>query len=190
MGLRLGIDLDGVVADFNRGWISAYNTRFGTDLVPEMVTSWDSPLELTHFADMGAFWAWAQDHGGSSVFRYLEPYPGALEALHELDDAGHDVVVLTAKPDWAVHDTLEWISDHRLPTREIHFTDEKHRVTCDVYLDDAPDQIRTLAARRAATATVCRFVRPWNSPIDGTVDVHDWAEFRALVRQLREVPMT
>jgi 5'(3')-deoxyribonucleotidase len=185
MGLRLGIDLDGVVADFNRGWILAYNDRFGTELAPEMVTSWDSPLDLTHFADMTAFWGWARDHGGSTVFRHLEPYPGAVEALRGLNRDGHDIVVLTAKPDWAVHDTLEWMADNRIPTREIHFTEHKHRVPCDVYLDDAPDQVRTLATHRAAEATVCRFVRPWNEPVDGAVDVHDWEEFTTLVRGLR-----
>ena len=97
---------------------------------------------------------------------------------------GHDIVVLTAKPDWAVHDTLQWIADHRIPTREIHFTDDKHRVSCDVYLDDAPDQVHKLAARRGPDAIVCRFVRPWNQPVDGARDVRDWGEFRALVGAL------
>lgn len=187
MGLRLGIDLDGVVADFNTGWITAYNDCFGAGLATEMVISWDSPLELTHFTDMDAFWAWARDHGGSSVFRHLEPYPGALETLRALAGDGHDIVVLTAKPDWAVHDTLEWISDHRLPTREIHFTERKHQVECDIYLDDAPEQVRALADHRAATATVCRFVRAWNTPVVEAVDVHDWEEFQGLVRQRQGV---
>ncbi len=181
MGLRLGIDLDGVVADFNRGWTQAYNATFGAQLVPEMVTTWESPLELTHFPDMAAFWSWARDHGGHSVFRYLEPYPTAVETLRALNRSGHDLVIITAKPDWAVHDTLEWLADHRIPTREIHFTDAKHEVTCDVYLDDAPEQVRRLADAHATTATVCRYVRPWNDPVDGAVDVHDWEEFDRLV---------
>ncbi|MEX2550053.1 MAG: hypothetical protein WD638_07490 [Nitriliruptoraceae bacterium] len=181
MGLRLGIDLDGVVADFNLGWITAYNDSFGAGLATEMVTSWDSPLELTHFADMVAFWDWARDHGGASVFRHLEPYPGAIDVLSSLSGAGHEIVVLTAKPDWAVHDTLGWIGDHHLPTREIHFIDDKHEIACDVYLDDAPEQLLSLAAQRAPTATVCRFVRPWNRLVPGTVDVHDWNEFQSLV---------
>ncbi len=187
MGLRLGIDLDGVVADFNTGWITAYNDRFGADLALEMVNSWDSPVELTHFPDMPAFWAWARDHGGVSVFRYLEPYPGALDTLQALDRAGHDIIILTAKPAWAVHDTLGWISDHRLPMRAIHFTEHKHTVACDIYLDDAPEHVRALANQRGSAATVCRFVRPWNDPTDGAVDIHDWDEFHELVKDREEV---
>ncbi|MEX0835144.1 MAG: hypothetical protein WD010_03565 [Nitriliruptor sp.] len=188
MGLRLGIDLDGVVADFNRGWTAAYNDAFSGQLEADMVVSWDSPLELTHFGDMDAFWAWARDHGGHSVFRHLEPYPEAAESLREFNRAGHDVVILTAKPDWAVHDTLEWLADHKIPTRDIHFLEDKHTIACDVYLDDAPHQVETIADHRATTATVCRFVRAWNDPVEGAVDVHSWEDFRRLVRQLAEQP--
>jgi 5'(3')-deoxyribonucleotidase len=186
MGLRLGIDLDGVVADFNRGWTQAYNDRFGAQLGPEMVTTWDSPLELTHFPDMLAFWGWARDHGGHSVFRHLEPYPTALDALRALDMAGHAIVIITAKPDWAINDTLQWLAEHGLPTREIHITEAKHTVSCDVYLDDSPAQVERITAARAATATVCRFVRAWNDPVAGAVDVHDWDEFRRTVAALEK----
>jgi 5'(3')-deoxyribonucleotidase len=54
--MRLGIDLDGVVADFNEGWMRRYNDDFGTDLVPGMVRTWDVFLELTHFNSSAAFW--------------------------------------------------------------------------------------------------------------------------------------
>ncbi len=97
--------------------------------------------------------------------------------------AGHDIVVLTTKPDWAVHDTFAWIAEHRLPTREVHVLDDKWRVPCDVYLDDAPHQIE-LIHRARPEAVVCRFVRPWNRPVAGTRDVHDWGEFVSLVESL------
>ena len=35
--MRLGIDLDGVVADFNAGWISRYNREFEANLTTDMV---------------------------------------------------------------------------------------------------------------------------------------------------------
>ena len=188
MGLRLGIELDGVVADFNRGWTAAYNRHFGAQLSASMVCSWDSPLELTHFVDMDAFWAWARDHGSHSVFRHLEPYPGALDTLRALDDEGHHLVVISAKPGWAVPDTLAWIAEHALPTRELHFTEDKHEVVCDVYLDDAPGQLTRLAQIHADRAVVCRFVRPWNAPVPGVHDVASWDEFPSVVRQGARVP--
>jgi 5'(3')-deoxyribonucleotidase len=178
--MRLGIDLDGVVADFNAGWMARYNDEFGTDLVPAAVRAWDGMRELTHFDDTEAFWDWARGHGGPSFFRHLETYEDALPALHQLAGSGHEIVILTTKPDWAVHDTFAWIADHRIPTREVHILYRKWLVACDVYLDDAPHQIRRIHQGRP-DAVVCRFVRPWNSPEPGTHDVESWAEFLILV---------
>lgn len=189
MNLRLAIDLDGVVADFNRGWTSAYNHRFGGQLAAEMVESWDGPLALTHFEDMSAFWAWARDVDGQSVFRHLEPYPEALEALGRLDRDGHRVVIVSAKPDWAIPDTLAWLAQHRIPTREVHFTESKFEVDADVYLDDAPAQLQELTRHRGASAAVCRYVRPWNDPVEGAHDIHGWSDLFALVRRLHEMPV-
>ncbi len=181
--MRLGIDLDGVVADFTAGWIRRYNDEFGTELVPESVQTWNGMREMTHFPDMDAFWEWASGREGASVFRHLETYDGAVPALEGLAGDGHDVVILTTKPDWAVHDTFAWIADHRIPTREVHILYRKWRVPCDVYLDDAPHQIQRIHLERPE-AHVCRFVRPWNDAVAGVHDVADWPQFVALIERL------
>jgi len=177
--MRLGIDLDGVVADFNRGWTSLYNREFGATLSPSLVTGWDQIPDLTHFEHMGDFWHWASDIGGSSLFRQLDPYPGAVDALRSLSRR-HAIVIVTTKPRFAVHDTFAWIAEHRIPTREVHITDRKWKVDCDVYLDDGPHVLEGLIRHRPQ-ATVCRYVRPWNVPVPGAVDVTDWAAFAEIV---------
>lgn len=183
--MRLGIDLDGVVSDFNKGWIDQYNAEFGAAIPLDAVTTWDGITPLTHFTDMEAFWEWAQDFGNGSLFRNLDTHPGATETLRRLSEQ-HDIVILTAKPDWAVADTLAWIAEHRLPTREVHVVgmhDPKWPIPCDVYLDDSPAQVSEIHQHRPESIT-CRFVRPWNDPVDGVHDVHDWKGFEELVRNL------
>jgi 5'(3')-deoxyribonucleotidase len=180
--MRLGIDLDGVVADFNSGWIRRYNVDFGTEIPLNAVESWDGMHQLTHFPDINAFWEWAQDHGGGSLFRHLETYDGAVEALHRLYQE-HDIVIVTTKPEWAIHDTLAWLAEHRIPTREVHMIEQKWRVPCDVYLDDSPHQVQSIHHHRPEAA-MCRFVRPWNDPVPGVHNVENWATFEVLVDRL------
>jgi 5'(3')-deoxyribonucleotidase len=174
--MRLGIDLDGVVADFDGGWIAHYTAEFGVDPRPEQV-GWDLLHRQTHFTDMSAFWDWVHHR---NLFRRLEPIPGALDGLDKLASAGHEIVIISAKPARAVPDTLHWIAEHRLPTREIHFRGDKHAVACDAYLDDSPVALPALVAHRSA-ALVCRMVAPWNAPVPGAVDVTDWSGFVAVV---------
>lgn len=181
--MRLGIDLDGVVANFTLGWMTFYNRDFGTKLGVEDSQRWNDLVDLTHFENIGEFWRWCSDLDGRSVFWHLEPFPGAVEALQDLADAGHEIVIITTKPHFAVGDTHEWIERHGIPTEEIHILEEKWLVECDVYLDDGPHVLPRLVAERP-DATVCRYVRPWNHSVPGAIDINDFEEFRELVDRL------
>ena len=180
--MRLGIDLDGVVADFNAGWMELYNKEFGAALSTDQVQTWNCLHELTHFTSMGAFWTWARRGGGPSIFRHFNTFPNAVESLTALADR-HEIVIVTTKPGWAVHDTYAWIAEKRIPTREIHVTADKWRIDCDVYLEDSPYQLPKLVAHQP-TSVVCRFVRSWNQPVEGARDVADWGAFVDVVDEL------
>lgn len=179
--MRLGIDLDGVVADFNAGWMRLHAEEFGSELRPEMVDSWNGLHAIGGFDDMREFWSWAapKEHR-RSIFRHLEPYPTAVDSLRSLARQGHRIVIVTTKPAWARTDTFRWLADHDVPTTEVHISDRKSEVPCDVYLDDAPHVLEELVAQRPDSVT-CRFVRPWNRPVAGATDVLDWEGFAEVV---------
>lgn len=181
--LRLGIDLDGVVSDFNKGWMAFYNREFGTGLVVEDTRAWNDLVNLTHFDHIDEFWEWSSDLDGRSLFWHLEPFPGAIEGLRSLDEEGHAIVILTTKPSFAVADTHDWIRRHGVPATEIHILEDKWTVDCDVYLDDGPHILEGLARHRP-DRVVCRYVRPWNRPVPGTFDVNGFDDFREMVRRV------
>lgn len=181
--MRLGIDLDGVVANFTHGWMRFYNRDFGTDLKVEDSRDWGDLVRLTHFRHVGEFWRWSSNLDGRSVFWHLEPFPGAVAAVTGLREEGHEIVVITTKPHFAVDDTHQWIEKHDLPADEIHILEDKWEVACDVYLDDGPHILPKLVARRQ-DSTVCRFVRPWNRPVEGAIDVESFEDFRKVVNGL------
>lgn len=183
--MRLGIDLDGVVANFNKGWIDFYNRQFGTSLDVSQVDAWDVIPQLTHFQHMGEFWEWAENLNGSSLFRHLDTFPDAVPALEKLAADGHEIIIVTTKPEFAIDDTHAWIEEKNIPTSEVHIVSRKDRVEADVFLDDAPHQLYQLRRHRP-DAVVVRFARPWNHEIPGVETVESWAEFLELVDHLTE----
>jgi len=184
MGARLGIDLDGVVVDFSGGWVSRYNAEFGTNIAVGDVVTWGAPRELTHFRSMSRFWSWARTCGdGRSLFHVLEPYPGALAGLDSLVAAGHDVVIVTTKPNFAIRDTHEWLVRHEIPAVEVHIVDDKAAVDCDLYVDDAMRNLQSYRDRRP-DAVVVRWVQPWNSAVVGALDATNWDEIKKIADML------
>jgi 5'(3')-deoxyribonucleotidase len=180
-GLRIGIDMDGVLADFYGGWMERYNREHGTDLGVADVTFWDGLHRLTRFETMDEFWEWIGDEE-PTVFRYAPPLPGALEAVRRIARS-HRIVIVSSKFDWSIPDSLGWLADHEVPAREVHFLWDKTLVECDVYLDDAPHVLEELRAGRPE-ATICRVVQPWNDPVPGVIDVYSWADFEHIVENV------
>lgn len=182
-GLRIGIDMDGVVADFNRGWMERYNRDFDAQLEVSQVVQWEGLHRLTHFESMQDFWAWARGDG-HTVFRDAPPMPGAIESLRRIART-HRLVIVSSKFDWAIPDSLAWLAEHEVPAREVHFLWDKTLAACDVFLDDAPHQLEALVAARP-DATVCRMVQPWNRPVPGTLDIPSWPDFEVVIERLEQ----
>jgi 5'(3')-deoxyribonucleotidase len=74
-------------------------------------------------------------------FSRLEPMPGAIWAIHELEKAGHDIFIATTPP-WnnpiAWGQKRDWIVKH-LPTleRKMFLTHRKDLLKGDILIDDS-----------------------------------------------------
>lgn len=181
----LGVDLDGVVADYTLGFRQFVARARGVE--PESLPldrSWD-------FAEWGFAPGDFELHHRDAVQqgRILANLPmieGAADALWRLSDAGVWIRVITHRlyVNWshatAISDTVSWLDTHQIPYRDICFLGAKPEVEADCYIDDAAHNI---AALRAAGNEVIVFDQPYNRHLDAP-RAATWAEVEELVAEL------
>jgi 5'(3')-deoxyribonucleotidase len=181
----LGVDLDGVCADYTAGLRSAVARHRGVepDTLPEAVSwdyaEWDLDREtfLEHHRR-----AVVEDH----LFANVPAMAGVAESLWRLSDAGVWIRIITHRlvANWnhatAVADTVTWLDEQRIPYRDICFLGTKPEIEADAYIEDAPHNIEAL---RRSGNTVVVFDQPYNRHLSGP-RAHDWPEAERLIGDL------
>src|SRR6266550_5923080 len=98
MGLTVGVDVDGVLADLHQEWLRRYNRDFKDTLVQEDVTEW----AIDKFVKPEALVL--NQNGIAPLFQYLQDpdlyenmpeIPHAREGLEYIRRRGHDVVLVS-----------------------------------------------------------------------------------------------
>lgn len=183
--LRIGMDLDGVVCDYSGAILSLR----GTDYTAEDCTEWDSVAYLAGFGSAEEMYAWREREYPYFFQDGIQAYPEALVALQRLKEEGHELVIITSRPEDARDQTVLWLRDVGIDYDELHVTQDKHSVqACDVYLDDARHHLDALVRHRPE-AMVVRWLTPWNKPVPGTVPAESWPRFLCIVRTVAERSM-
>jgi len=181
-GFILGVDLDGVCADYTAALRDVVAADRGVDpsALP-LERSWDfhewgltgPDFERLHQSAV-------LEH---RVFRTMPPIAGAAEVLWRLSDAGVWIRIITHRlyVNWghatAVADTVEWLDQANIPYRDLCFLGAKPQVEADCYVEDAPHNV---VALRETGAHVIVYEQPYNRDVDGP-RAADWAEVENLV---------
>ena len=179
----LGVDLDGVVADFVRGlkpiaeeWLGVEENSLTDDIsygFPEWSLDSCGGYEALHrFA--------VKERG---LFRHLPPIDGAPSALRRLSSRGIRIRIITHRLyiQWfhreAIQQTTEWLEQNGVPYWDLCFMRDKAAVGADLYLEDSPANIEALRAEGHDTVV---FRNSTNRDLPGP-SAESWLELEALV---------
>jgi 5'(3')-deoxyribonucleotidase len=185
----LGVDLDGVVADFYTAlrpiaaeWVGLPVERL-SEKVSWGLRNWgiksdEDYLDLHRFAVTQR-----------NIFKEVKPIPGAAPVLRRLD-ARDDIRIriithrLFTKytHQIATRQTTEWLDNYGIPYWDLCFMKEKDKVGASVYIEDSPSNIEAL---RHAKKKVIIFSNSTNIDVAGE-RANSWDEVEILVLKLLE----
>jgi 5'(3')-deoxyribonucleotidase len=152
----LGVDLDGVCADFYgrmreiaAEWFERRVDELTEDVshgLPEWGIDPEQYQRLHRFAVTER-----------ALFKTTPMVPGARRVLRRLSDDGYRIRIITHRifidyfHAMAVQQTIEWLDHHGLPYRDLCFIEDKDQVDADIYIEDSPKNVEILRARNLYT---------------------------------------
>lgn len=164
--MRIGLDIDGILADFNRSYMALLveltgEDKFGPDYVP---TTWAYPTSVGYTKENETD-AW-EIIKHSNFWSILDAYPGVDEFLSNLP-TNHDYYFITSRPgERAKLDTEDWFMQHGVDLPTVLISSEKgeccHALNIDLYIDDKNENVLDVLDKSPST-DVYMLGRPWNS---------------------------
>jgi uncharacterized HAD superfamily protein len=180
--MRIGLDLDGVLVDFNNSAKKLLSHVFGYKFPNEMPPCWNW-LGYYGVTKEHEDWLWTRgvDRG---LFLAAWPLDGALDFVDKLKELG-DIIVVTSRPKAAWFDTLGWLRSWSIgPPKEIHFYlpgENKASANCDLYIDDKAENIEDVI-REGYPGILLAY--PLNAHADPSIPrVHSYDEILEWVKE-------
>jgi 5'(3')-deoxyribonucleotidase len=176
----LGVDLDGVCADFYarmREVAAEWFERPIDDLTQSGLSEWGVEDE-EKYKSLHRFAVTSRE-----LFSSVPMIPGTRKVLRRLSDENYHIRIITHRlfihfsHAVAVQQTIEWLDHHAIPYRDLCFMKDKDQVGADIYIEDAPKNVETLRRRYY---TIC-FANSTNAMI-GAPRAKNWDEVYDFVK--------
>ena len=167
MGLRIGIDCDGVLRDFIPDLIDGIKTTHPEHadkiLVPK---NWDWEGWLPF---------WTEDETEKYVFEdnYLDFFGPVANPIEEAVEDwpilkawaarnGHELVLVSAQRPHCVEPTDAWLEEHGFDFQEKHYTKDKWSIDVDVLIDDSPEKLSDFNSKSVTSGKAICMKQTWN----------------------------
>jgi len=184
--LRIGVDLDGVLAEAMVVWCDLYNKRYGGSLRFEDIRAWEvwRIVKITRdqfFRLLDDAWLeWE---------RMPPTEEGVGEQMRVLREFG-TVDVVTGRSMRTLSQAKEWLRAHAISYDRFVRTEStlgKIRLDYNVFVDDSPKLMERIASR--STVLGILYTRPWNREARMPSVIrraNSWSEVAPIVRAARE----
>ena len=180
----IGIDIDDTIADGVGFFVPQLNRHFNKNIKIEEING--------RFCDVYGidqklinefFYSFGDD-----IFSQLSPLPNSVETIKGFYDEGHEIIIVTARPETSRKITENWLNKFNIPYHSLYFDKEKSKLCkslgVEIFIDDYPIVIENMFSR-GITSLFMDIPKNINNPVsNGIHRVKNWNEIDSLVRSL------
>lgn len=189
--MKLGFDIDGIVANMAQVMIDKANEKFGLDYTVEIFER-HSPFKVDFGKgpmneEIAKYMLESVVHDKEAILNEVQPYPEALDALRKLRKAGHTLHFITKRRKDEYGHTMQWFRKHKVPFDTIDNVGPQGKgmlgrsMNLDMFVDDVYKNLEDMYKfKKRWRKGLILFTRPWNkwTFIDSNVYLRmkDWEE--------------
>jgi len=153
--MKIGIDIDNVIANTFIDLAMKFNQYMGQELAAEEVVR---VMREEKFKMYGYWFVTWRD----KLLSQVSPIQGAQETLSKWSGE-HQLSLVTSRLSIFNKQTKEWLAKHSIPYHELHHAKElnkyKKAPNCNIFIEDNREECEVLADH---CEKVYLFDRPWN----------------------------
>jgi len=167
VGLRIGIDCDGVLRDLIpciTDSIKETHPHHADKILEPNSWNWEDWLPF-----------WTEEETEKYVFEdnYLDffgpecpPIDSAVEDWNKLRawaiENGHELVLVSAQRDHCIGPTNAWLEECGFDFKEKHYTKQKWSIDVDVLIDDSPEKLKDFDEKSVNGGRAICMKQTWN----------------------------
>jgi uncharacterized HAD superfamily protein len=185
MGLKIGLDIDGVVADSFPVFITELNKHYGKNIT-ELYDYNMAEVYDVAWDDMDNFFNENMEY----LFSVPQPMAGALETIRSFLNDGHEVFFITARRRGAEERvTMEWLKQHSFPLDKTIFVGAASKTFAvrefgiDVFVEDFMGNALEIAATGIPVLLLDASYNRGKTP-QGVTRCRDWEEIKRYIQTL------
>ncbi|MEA3493831.1 MAG: hypothetical protein U9R38_05540 [Candidatus Margulisiibacteriota bacterium] len=153
--MKIGIDIDNVIADTFRDLSDYFNEFMGRKVDPSEVVDIFRKERLK-------LWRYFFNAWRTKVMTRISPIDGAIETIQGWSDK-HHIKLITGRFPLFNRQTKSWLKKLNVPYHELHHSREKEKFLkakdCDIFIEDHFEECELLAEH---CDRVFLFDHPWN----------------------------
>lgn len=180
--MKIGIDIDGVTADFVTPFLPVLREALGREVRYEEITTYRFQDAFGYSDEVEAQVQAEIDR--RDLLRRLPVVPGALEAIRRFVRE-HEVHFVTARPEarWG-EATRDWLDSRGFLYASLQFREERKAEASEGFDLFVEDHLNTALDLVTQKIHVCLYDHPWNQTAklpQGCTRVGSWREVEAVV---------
>jgi uncharacterized HAD superfamily protein len=193
--MKIGIDIDEIIAEFVRGYLELYNKRYNKNLQFEEIFSYNlfEPLKISKEVSIEL----ADEYYGSENFDNIDLVKGAEEGVRKLKQE-HELIFITARPSHVKEKTEIFIKklfpdfsskivySKNFWEEGLFKSDICKAHQCDILIEDDLKHALECAEK---SIRIILLDKPWNRGIEhkNIIRAKNWNEILEKIKELNKI---